>query len=102
LPAKQTDLTSADLYHWLDDDLILRVKASAGASQTKFDPQPGFLNVRITEQPTDGRANGRLNKLLSKTFAVGTSSITIEMGANTRHKICRIHKPKKLPDFISQ
>jgi uncharacterized protein YggU (UPF0235/DUF167 family) len=98
----QTERTPADLYHWLNDDLILSVEASPGASRTKIDPQPVCLNVRLTEQPTTGRANGQLNKLLSKNFAVGPSSITIEMDANTRDKICRIHKPKKLPDFISQ
>jgi|TARA_B110000967_G_scaffold37355_2_gene36794 uncharacterized protein YggU (UPF0235/DUF167 family) len=98
----QTERASTDLYHWLNDDLILSVEASPGASRTKIDPQPVCLNVRLTEQPTTGRANGQLNKLLSKNFAVGPSSITIEMDANTRDKICRIHKPKKLPDFISQ
>ena len=98
---ERIERVSTDFYHWLDDALILKIKASAGASKTNLEPKPGYLSARLSEQPTDGRANEQLSRLLSKTFAVGSSSITIEKGANTRNKICRIHKPKKLPDFIS-
>jgi len=99
--ATKGERVSTNILCWLHDALILKIKAVTGALRKNLEPQTAYLNVRLTEQPTDGRANEQLRRLLSKTFAVGTSSMRIEKAINTRRRICRVHKPKKLPDFIS-
>lgn len=67
-----------------------------------MDPQDQYLNIKLTSQPVNGGANKQLGKLLSKTFSVSSSYITIEKGENNRYKTCRIQRPKLLPDFVAQ
>jgi uncharacterized protein (TIGR00251 family) len=46
--------------------------------------------VRVTAPPTDGKANAELVALLSETFGVARSAITIIAGHTSRDKIVAI------------
>ena len=83
-------------------DLLLRLVLQPKASRDKFVGLLGEeLKIAITAPPVDGKANAHLIKFLSKQFKVPKGAITVEKGTLNRHKLVRIHSPKKMPDFFT-
>ena len=89
-------------YYWQEDDLILNLLVQPRASRDGWaDIQTDRIRVRLSAAPVDGKANQYLIKFLSKEFAVAKSTIRHEKGETSRQKRFRIHKPARLPAFIS-
>ena len=90
-----------DFYHWQDDALILNIRLQPKASHDRITgPENGFLKIRITSPPVDGKANKHLIELLAKLFRVPTSAIELVAGESAREKRLCIKSPRSLPDYI--
>lgn len=84
------------------EDLLLRLYLQPKASRDQFIGEHGDeLKIAITAPPVDGQANAHLIKFLSKQFGVSKSSICVEKGKQSRHKLVRIKHPKKTPSIFS-
>jgi len=85
-------------YRWDGGDLILQLHIQPRASREGIAglTERG-LKIRLTAAPTDGQANEALCALLAREFDVSQRSVTLERGANGRHKQVRIHSPRRLP-----
>lgn len=103
-------MASERCYEWKDNDLILNLKISAGASGDEITGDTiastkgsghSWLRVKVAAPPTDGKANKRLCKLLAERFGVSRSRVQIASGESRAYKRVRIIAPEKLPDFIS-
>jgi uncharacterized protein (TIGR00251 family) len=85
-------------YRWDNHDLLIRVRVQPRACRDEFtDIQQGYLRVRITAPPVDGKANTHLRKLLSKVFRVANAKVTLISGETSRVKRLRISTPGYLP-----
>ena len=83
----------------------LKVFVKPGSSLLKFGKESeNGVEVFLTSKPEDGKANKQLIELFSKTFKLAKSSIIIETGFNSKHKIIAIHTEKftleTLKEFI--
>jgi uncharacterized protein (TIGR00251 family) len=82
------------------DDLILQVRVSARSTRQEIEVRDGTIRLRIKSAPVDGKANKAILQLLSKSFRVPISNISIERGASARSKTIRIVAPGTLPDWL--
>lgn len=90
-------------FQWQGEDLLLWVTVIPRSSRNTVDDiHDQKFRVRLTAAPVDGKANQALTKLLSKTFGVSASQITIEKGETSKTKRIRIHSPKILPQIIKK
>lgn len=88
-------------FQWSGNELILRISVQPRASINSISGvHNGHLRVKLTAAPVDGKANQALIKLLSKTFGVSVSQISIEKGESSKAKRVRIRSPKILPEII--
>lgn len=69
----------------------LKIRVQPRARRTAIDGALGdALKIRITAPPSDGKANAELVALLSDTFGVPKSAVTIVAGQTSRDKIVAI------------
>jgi uncharacterized protein len=67
----------------------VRVKPNAKTQQLIEEPD-GSLTVHLKSSPVEGKANAELIQVLSKTFEVPKSAITIKLGLTSRQKLIEI------------
>lgn len=85
-------------YSWQQGALILNCYLQPKASKTGFaGPHQGYLKIRVTAPPVEGKANTHLLKFIAKTFAVRTSQVELLSGKTSRYKKVRINSPVKIP-----
>jgi uncharacterized protein (TIGR00251 family) len=86
-------------YQWQQDDLILHLRIQPKASKDRFIGPYGEheYKVAITAPPTDGQANSRLLKFLSKTFGLPRTRIALVSGETSRSKCLILKSPRRLP-----
>jgi uncharacterized protein (TIGR00251 family) len=90
---------AASAWEWQDDNLILNVRLQPRASRDEIVTiqADGWLKIRITAPPVDGKANDHLIRFLAGVCAVPRSAITLLSGQSGRNKRLRIHQPTRLP-----
>jgi uncharacterized protein (TIGR00251 family) len=52
--------------------------------------EAGALKVRVSEAPVDGQANEGLIRILSRTFEIPRSSVSVSSGLASRNKVVDI------------
>jgi len=74
--------------HFIHDGrLVFRVQVAPRSSRSEVvGEHNGALRVRLAAPPVDGAANEELIKVLSKTFKVARSAVTILSGHTSRLK----------------
>ena len=88
-------------WQWSGDDLVLQIKVQPRASIDAITGiHDGYLRVKLSAAPVDGKANQSLTKLLSKAFGVPASQISIEKGENGKKKRVRVQSPRIFPEII--
>ncbi|MEX0963216.1 MAG: DUF167 family protein [Pseudohongiellaceae bacterium] len=88
-------------YRWDQDALYLDCSIQPGANHDEIvGPVGEQLKIRISAAATDGKANKRLIRFLSKLFRTKQVAITIVRGQTGRHKRLRIMKPLIVPDEL--
>ena len=93
---------TADNLQYEGEDFLLRLVLQPKSSRDQFVGLLGDeLKIAITAPPVDGKANTHLIKFLSKQFKVAKGAISIEKGLLSRHKLVRVHAPKKMPEFFN-
>ena len=74
--------------------ITLNVRVVPRASRSEIAGyHDGALRIRVAAAPVEGAANRELIRLLSKSFRVPQSAVTIISGSNSRNKIVRITNP---------
>ncbi len=74
--------------------ISLRVKPGSRQNTVSL-RDDGSLDVRVSSQPVDGKANTHVIKLLSETFHIPKSAITIIHGASGKDKLVEIDGMEK-------
>ncbi len=70
-----------------DDGVLLNVYVQPRASRDAFVGIHGeSLKLVVTSPPVDGKANGRVIKILAKLFHISKGSIILLHGQQSRHK----------------
>lgn len=88
----------ASHYRWEGETLVLRCYLQPKAAQDEIvGPHDGWLKIRITAPPIDGKANTQLIHFLSKAFGVAKSGISLQKGQASRQKTVTIIAPQRLP-----
>jgi hypothetical protein len=87
---------SSDVVH-----LAVRVQARASRSGIQG-VSDSCLHVRTMAVPADGAANRDVIRQLARAFGVPKSNVTLLRGASSRHKLFRIEKPRKHPDWMDE
>jgi len=84
---------------WQDDNLFLNIRLQPRASRDEIVAvqSNGWLKIRITAPPVDGRANDHLLRFLARTCGVSRSAVTLLSGHTGRNKRVCICNPKQLP-----
>jgi hypothetical protein len=91
----------ADWYRWQDDYLVLSLRVQPRAKKDELvGPDGGYLKVRITAPPVEGKANNHLRRFLARELGVPQSRVELLAGARARLKRFRIRAPRKLPEII--
>jgi uncharacterized protein len=86
---------------WEDEDLILSLRVQPRAKKDELvGPDGGYLRVRITAPPVEGKANARLRRFLAREFGVPQTRVELLAGDRGRLKRVRIQAPRKLPVVI--
>ena len=74
-----------------DDSLCLKVYVQPGASKNSISGEhDGYLKIRISSPPVEGKANEALVEFLSRVMGVRKSGIEILEGLKSRKKLLRI------------
>ena len=93
----------SDWFHWQGQDLHLALKVQPRAGKDEFVAgQDGYLKVRITAPPVDGKANQHLIRLLARTFKGPQHQIALTAGETGRLKRFVIHAPRVMPGFMAE
>jgi hypothetical protein len=72
------------------DSCEITVRLQPGSRRNEIaGERDGFLLVRVTAPPVDGRANEALCRLLAKRSGVGVRGVSIIHGATARAKLVR-------------
>lgn len=70
----------------------ISVKVKPNAKQQQIEEiGPNDYLIHLKASPVDGKANKELIKLLSKTFQISQSQISIKLGINSRQKVIEIN-----------
>lgn len=95
------DTTRTTGAHWEGGDLLLWLKVKPRAARERLaQGEDGHWQAAITAPPVEGAANLRLAAFLAAEFGVAKSRVSIESGAQSRHKRVRIRQPARLPAGI--
>lgn len=90
-----------DLYHFKDQQGLLRIRAMPGASQEKIkgvytDPEGrGWLRVYVSEPADKGKANKAVLAYLAKVLDLPKTDLSIDKGKTDRNKVVMIQSPPK-------
>ena len=89
---------------WQDDTLILNIRLQPRASRDEIVAvqADGWLKIRITAPPVDGKANDHLLKFLARICGVSRSSVTLLSGQTGRNKRVSISQPRQLPPPLTE
>lgn len=82
--------TNLNFFKQTDSGYLLLVKVTPNAGKNQIGSwEQGRLQIRVTANPDKGEANKAVIALLSKTYKIPKSSITILRGLTSREKeIC--------------
>ena len=69
-----------------DDGILLSLKIVPNSSRNDIVFEEGFIKVKITAQPIEGKANKALIEFLAKRFKIPKTSITIVKGEVSKEK----------------
>ncbi|MGF1546918.1 MAG: DUF167 family protein [Thiotrichales bacterium] len=101
LDAPHATATTRNGYRWEGNCLILNIRAQPRSSCDEFgEVRDGWIKLRITAPPVDGKANAHILKVLSKLFRVPVRRVELLSGVTTRDKTLRIEAPEQLPSMI--
>lgn len=85
-------------YRWDGDDLILRLRVQPRAGRNAFaEPFGDALKVKLKAPPVDGRANAELLHFVAEQFDVPRDAVHLISGQQSRTKLLRVQRPKRLP-----
>ena len=72
--------------------MMIRVKIQPNASKDEISGlgEDGILRVRVAAPPSDGLANRRLVRYISKKLGLRPSAVSIFSGHKGRHKVLEI------------
>lgn len=88
---------STPWFYWREKKLFLKVWIQTRASQDEVvGLHGGYLKLRLTAPPLEGRANQHLIKFLAKSFKVPLAHIVITKGKSSRQKTVCIERPQDL------
>lgn len=68
----------------------IKVKIIPRSSQNKIIEEEGYLKIKLTAPPVEGKANKALIAFLSKEWGLPKSKITIVRGKTSKNKIIEI------------
>lgn len=68
------------------DGIIINLKIVPNSSKNDIVSEDGFIKVKITAQPVEGKANKALVEFLSKKFKIPKTSIEILKGETSKEK----------------
>ena len=68
------------------DGIIINLKIVPNSSKNDIVSEDGFIKVKITAQPLEGKANKALVEFLSKKFKIPKTSIEILKGETSKEK----------------
>ncbi len=102
----KTALTlTSSLPEWIresPDGCWLTLRATPGASRSEIaGVEPGWLRIRLTAPPVDGKANQELIRFLAKLLKISKSSIVISSGESSRLKQIKI-SGIRAADFLNR
>lgn len=86
------------------DGLIIKVKIIPDSSKNDIITENEFIKVKVTAQPIENKANKALIELLSKTFKVPKTNISIIKGETSKEKtiLFKINDNKKKEQIITK
>lgn len=88
-------------YRWEGEDLVLGLRVQPWAKKDELvGPDGGYLRVRVTAPPVEGKANVHLRRFLAREFGVPQSRVELLAGDRGRFKRVCIRAPRKLPVVI--
>ena len=70
--------------------MLLNVRAHPRAKRNELFVRDGIVQIRVTAPPADGKANAAVCAILSKTLGLPKTSIQVQRGASSRHKVVSI------------
>ena len=68
------------------DGLIVNIKISPNSKKNEIINEGDFTKIKITAQPSEGKANKALIEFLSKNFKIPKTSIKILKGETSKEK----------------
>jgi uncharacterized protein (TIGR00251 family) len=72
-------------------DTLLRIRVQPGSKRDELaGRREGALVVRVTAQPTDGKANKAVCKFLAALAGIPASRVEVVRGATRRDKVVRL------------
>ena len=69
-----------------NDGILVNIKIVPNSSKNDIVLEDGFIKVKITAQPIEGKANKALIEFLSKKFKIPKTSIEIVKGETNKEK----------------
>jgi uncharacterized protein (TIGR00251 family) len=88
-------------FSWQGADLIIDIHVLPRAARDEITGiSGGWLKVKISAPPVDGKANRHLIEFFAKTFQVAKRDVVLLTGESSRDKRFRIRSPKSVPGFI--
>lgn len=81
-----------------DNELIIKIKISPGASKNEIIKTADSTKIKITAPPVDGKANKALVEFLSKKFKIPKTSVLIIKGETSKEKtiLFKVSDAKKI------
>lgn len=92
----------ASAWQWDHEHLVLHLHVQPNARHDGYGGlHDNRIKLAIAAPPADGRANRRLLKTLAELFGVPKGAIELVRGGSSRSKTVRIHRPARLPEWIT-
>ena len=88
----------------VEEGIIVSLKIVPNSSKNDIVLEEGFVKVKITAQPIEGKANKALVEYLSKLFKIPKTSIEIVKGENSKDKtiLLKTSDKNKISAVISE
>ena len=86
------------------EGLIIKVKIIPNSSKNGIITEEELIKIKVTAQPVENKANKALIELLSKTFKVPKTSISIIKGETSKEKtiLFKINDNKKKEQILTK